>query len=306
MLISLMIEGAFGLDWPRWQRLVRAAEDMGFDGLYRSDHFMDGTDSHRDALEAYISLAWAADHTERIELGTLVSPVSFRDPRILAWQAAAVNDLAKGRLRLGLGTGWQTIEHEAFGFDLGSMDQRFARLEEGLEVVTRLVRAEQPVSYNGDRFQLKDAQLVPQWQADTSPAIIIGGNGEKRTLPLVARFADEWNGLMMGNEEWSRRNTLLDDLLDAEGRDRTSVRRSLMCGTIVARDQSALDADADSARFDELRARGAVIGTPNDVVEILAAKAEAGIESVQLQWLDFDDIAGLELIASTVLPQLRV
>ena len=305
MLISLMIEGAFGLDWPRWQRLVRAAEDMGFDGLYRSDHFMDGTDSHRDALEAYISLAWAADHTERIELGTLVSPVSFRDPRILAWQAAAVNDLAKGRLRLGLGTGWQTIEHEAFGFDLGSMDQRFARLEEGLEVVTRLVRAEQPVSYNGDRFQLKDAQLVPQWQADTSPAIIIGGNGEKRTLPLVARFADEWNGLMMGNEEWSRRNTLLDDLLDAEGRDRTSVRRSLMCGTIVARDQSALDADADSARFDELRARGAVIGTPNDVVEILAAKAEAGIESVQLQWLDFDDIAGLELIASTVLPQLR-
>ncbi len=305
MLISLMIEGAFGLNWPRWQRLVRAAEELGFDGLYRSDHFMDGTDSHRDALEAYVSLAWAADHTERIELGTLVSPVSFRDPRILAWQAAAVNDLSQGRLRLGLGTGWQAIEHDSFGFELGSMDERFARLEEGLEVVTRLVRSEHPVSYHGERYQLKDAQLVPQWSAANSPAIIIGGNGEKRTLPLVARFADEWNGLMMGNEEWQRRNHLLDELLRAQGRDGATVRRSLMCGTIIAADQATLDADPDKDRFGELLGRGAVIGTPNEVVEILAAKAEAGIESVQLQWLDFDDIGGLELIASKVLPQLR-
>ncbi len=305
MLISLMIEGAFGLNWPRWRRLVQATEELGFDGLYRSDHFMDGTDSHRDALEAYISLAWAADHTQRIELGTLVSPVSFRDPRILAWQAAAVNELAEGRLRLGLGTGWQEIEHQAFGFDLGNLDERFARLEEGLEVVTRLVRADQPVSFEGELYQLKDAQLVPQWPDEHSPAIIIGGNGEKRTLPLVAKYADEWNGLMLSNEEWKRRSKLLDEMLDAEGRARHSVRRSLMVGTVLGKDQAALDADPDRDRFDEMLGRGAVIGTPNEIVEILAAKAEAGIESVQLQWLDFDDIAGLELIASKVLPQLR-
>ncbi len=302
MRISLMIEGAFGLTWPRWKRLVQAAEDLGFDGIYRSDHFMDGTDSHKDALEAYISLAWAADNTERIELGTLVSPVSFRDPRILAWQAVAVNELAEGRLRLGLGTGWQDKEHNAFGFDLGSMDERFARLEEGLEVVTRLVRSDTPASYDGELYQLNDAQLVPK---EHPLAITIGGNGEKRTLPLVAKYADEWNGLAMSNDDWKRRNTLLNELLEKEGRDPNSVRRTIMVGTIFAKDQATLDADPDRDRFDDMRARGAVIGTPNEVVEILAGKAEAGIEGVQLQWLDFDDIAGLELLASEVLPQLR-
>lgn len=305
MRVSLMIEGAHGLNWPRWKRLVQAAEELGFDGIYRSDHFMDGTDSHKDALEAYISLAWAAINTSRIELGTLVSPVSFRDPRILAWQAVAVNELAEGRLRLGLGTGWQAKEHEAFGFDLGSMDERFTRLEEGLEVVTRLVRSQEPVSYGGDLYQLQNAQIVPQWPDTNTPAIIIGGNGEKRTLPLVARFADEWNGLTMSNADWKRRNDKLNDLLDAGGRDHASVRRSMMCGTIFGKDQATLNADPDRDRFGELRARGAVIGTPNEVVDILAAKAEAGIDGVQLQWLDFDDIAGLELIASDVLPQLR-
>jgi alkanesulfonate monooxygenase SsuD/methylene tetrahydromethanopterin reductase-like flavin-dependent oxidoreductase (luciferase family) len=182
------------------------------------------------------------------------------------------------------------------------MDERFSRLEEGLEVITRLVRSDTPASFDGQQYRLRDAQLQPK---DHPLAITIGGNGEKRTLPLVARYADEWNGLAMSNDEWKRRNDRLNELLDAEGRDRGSVRRTLMAGTIFAKDQATLDADPDRDRFDEMRARGAVIGTTNEVVEILASKAEAGIEGVQLQWLDFDDIAGLELIASDVLPQLR-
>ena len=305
MRVGIMIEGAMGLDWPRWQRIVRAAEDLGFDGLYRSDHFLGNNDTYDDALEAYISLAWAADHTDRIELGTLVSPVSFRDPRILAWQASAVNDLAKGRLRVGLGAGWQEREHNAFGFELGSMQERFDRLEAGIQVVKELTRSNQPVDLENDRYPLKGAQLKPRYQGEKSPAIVIGGNGPKRTLPLVAKYADEWNGLMISNEEYRKRNALLDELLDAEGRERSSVRRSQMVGTIFAKDQATLDADADRDRFDELRGRGAVIGTPNEVVDILGAKAEAGVESVMLQWLDLDDITGLEVIASEVLPQVR-
>lgn len=305
MRISIMIEGAHGLNWPRWKRLVLAAEELGFDGIYRSDHFMDGTDSHRDALEPYISLAWAADNTERIELGTLVSPVSFRDPRILAWQATAVNELAKGRLRVGLGTGWQAKEHEAFGFDLGSMSERFARLEEGARVVRALTRSDAPVTLHGERYPLQEAQLVPRWPDADSPAIIIGGNGQKRTLPLVAKYADEWNGLMLTNDAFRERSQQLDALLAAEGRDPASVRRTLMCGTIIANDQATLDADPDAHRFDEIRGRGGVVGTPAEVVEILAAKAEAGIEGVMLQWMDQEDIAGLELIARDVLPYVR-
>lgn len=306
MRVSIMIEGAWGLNWPRWKRLVQAVEEYGFDGIYRSDHFLDGKEgSYQDALEAYISLAWAADNTERIELGTLVSPVSFRDPRIMAWQAAAVNDLAKGRLRVGLGAGWQDIEHEAFGFDLGSLDERFARLEEGIQVVKGLTRSEEPISLDGERYPLKEAKLEPRFPDINTPAIIVGGNGPKRTLPLVAKYADEWNSLGINNDDFRERNTLLDELLDAEGRKRKSVRRSQMIGTIIAKDQATLNADEDADRFDEMRARGAVIGTPSEVVEILSKKAEAGIEAVHLQWMDQDDIAGLELVAREVLPHVQ-
>lgn len=304
MRVSIMIEGAFGLNWPRWKRLVQATEELGFDGIYRSDHFL-GPDPQEDALEAYISLAWAADNTERIELGTLVSPISFRDPRILAWQATAVNDLAEGRLRLGLGAGWQEKEHNAFGFELGSMDERFARLEEACQVVRDLTRSDEPISLDGKRYSLNNARLMPRFQDDNSPAIVIGGKGPKRTLPLVAKYADEWNGLGMNNETFRERNALLDELLQKEGRDPKSVRRSLMTGSIIAKDQATLDADVDREKFDEMLGRGAVIGTPNEVVEILGKKQEAGIESIMLQWMDQDDIAGLELIAKEVLPQVQ-
>lgn len=306
MRIGIMIEGAWGLNWPRWQRLVRAAEHLGFDGLYRSDHFLNGREGEQpDALEAMISLAWAADNTERIEFGSLVHPVSFRDPRILAWQSTAINDLASGRFRIGLGAGWQELEHNAFGFELGSMSERFARLEEGLQVVRALTRSNEPVSLEGERYPLHNAILKPRFQQDDSPGIIIGGKGPRRTLPLVAKYADEWNGLGLNNDDFRERNALLDQMLISEGREPDSVRRSLMCGSIIAKDQATLDADPDRDRFDELRGRGAVVGTPSEVVEILGKKAEAGIESVMLQWMDQDDIAGLELLAKDVLPHVQ-
>lgn len=303
MRVSIMIEGAWGLNWPRWKRLVQAVEELGFDGIYRSDHFLDGKEgSYADALEAYISLAWAADNTERIELGTLVSPISFRDPRILAWQATAVNDLSNNRLRLGLGAGWQVLEHDMFGFELGSMDERFDRLEEACRVVRGLTNSDEPISLDGPRYPLNNAKLQPR---AGSPAIVIGGKGPKRTLPLVAKYADEWNGLGMDDDTFRERNTLLTEMLQKEGRDPKSVRRSLMTGSIIAKDQATLDTDPDAERFDEMRGRGAVIGTPGEVVEILGKKAEAGVESIMLQWMDQDDIAGLELVASYVLPHVQ-
>ncbi len=300
-----MIEGALGIDWPRWQRLVRAAEDFGFDGIVRSDHFMGHPGERQAALEAYTSLTWAADHTSRIELGTLVSPVSFRDPRILAWQASSINDLAKGRLRVGIGTGWQEQEHNAFGFDLGSMDERFARMEDGLKVVMALTRSNSPVSLESERYPLREAQLIPRWPEANSPAIVIGGNGAKRTMPLAAKYADEWNALKGGQQVFMERSALLDELLVAEGRDPASVRRSQMCGVVFGKDQTALDADPEADRFEEWLAKGEIIGTPNQVAEILHAKAEDGVQEVKLQWMEFDDIDGLELFASTVLPQVR-
>ena len=147
--VAIMIEGQDGIGWDRWKRLGLAVEDLGYAGLYRSDHFTEPEGPLKEALELWSSLTWLADNTERIEFGPLVSPVSFRHPVITAWQASAVDSLAGGRLRLGIGAGWQEREHDAFGFDLLDTDSRFARFEEGLEVVTRLLRSEEPVSFEG-------------------------------------------------------------------------------------------------------------------------------------------------------------
>ena len=116
---------------------------------------------------------------------------------ITAWQASAVDNLAGGRLRLGLGAGWQEWEHDTFGFELLHTERRFARFEEGLEVVTRLLRSEEPVSFEGEFYRLRDALLMPRSPRPGGPPIVVGGNGLRRTLPLVARYADEWNGVFM-------------------------------------------------------------------------------------------------------------
>ena len=199
--VAIMVEGQEGIGWDRWRRIARAVEDSGYAGLYRSDHFPNKrTGSHQDALELWSSLTWLADNTRRIEFGPLVSPVSFRHPIITAWQASAVDNLAGGRLRLGLGAGWHEEEHDAFGFDLLDTNTRFERYEEGIEVVTRLLRSEEPVSFDGEFYSLRDALILPRSPRPGGVPIVIGGNGARRTLPLAARYADEWNAVSLTPE----------------------------------------------------------------------------------------------------------
>src|SRR5918994_7613163 len=210
--VAIMVEGQEGIGWDRWRRIAHAVEDSGYAGLYRSDHFPNKrTGSHQDALELWSSLTWLADNTRRIEFGPLVSPISFRHPVITAWQASAVDGLAGGRLRLGLGVGWQEWEHENFGFDLLDADRRFARFEEGLEIVTRLLRNEEPVSFEGEFYRLRDALIMPRSPRPGGPPIVIGGNGPRRTLPLVARYADEWNAVFVTADELGKLDTPLNE-----------------------------------------------------------------------------------------------
>src|SRR5215472_4617027 len=145
--LSLMIEGQDGLNWPRWQRLVAAAEAGGFAGLFRSDHYTNFRPPEKDSLELIVSLAYLADHTQRLHFGPLVAPLSFRTPAMLARQAAALDDLSGGRMILGLGAGWSAREHALFGHELGDTATRMVRFEEGLEVITRLLRSDEPVTY---------------------------------------------------------------------------------------------------------------------------------------------------------------
>ena len=217
MDIAIMIEGQNGLNWPRWQRIARAVEELGFAGLYRSDHFVNSRPPDKDSLDLWVSLTWLASHTERIEFGSLVSPVSFRDPIFTARMARDVDDLSGGRLTLGMGAGWQEREHKKFGFDLLDMPGRFARLEEGLEVVTRLLRDDEPVTLSGRFYQLEEAVLLPRSARPGGPPILIGGNGPRRLLPLVARYADEWNALFIPPLRYAELGARLDQWLVAAG-----------------------------------------------------------------------------------------
>jgi F420-dependent oxidoreductase-like protein len=302
MDIAIMIEGQNGLNWPRWQRIARVVEELGFAGLYRSDHFTNSRPPDKDSLELWVSLAWLASHTERIEFGSLVSPISFRDPIFTARMARDVDDLSGGRLTLGMGAGWQEREHSKFGFDLLDMPGRFARLEEGLEVVTRLLRDDEPVTLSGRFYQLQEAVLLPRSARPGGPPILIGGNGPRRTLPLVARYADEWNALFIPPVRYAELGARLDQLLVAAGRQPGDVRRSLMTGLLFGRDERELGEKLGNKDAAELRERGMVVGTPPAVLEQLGCLAELGLQRVMLQWLDLDDLDGLAALAQAVLP----
>ena len=314
--ISLMIEGQNGLNWPRWRRLVAEAEQLGFAGLFRSDHFTNGQGPLLDSLETIVSLTYLADHTEHIHFGPLVAPLSFRHPTLLARQALALDDLSGGRMILGVGAGWQEREHAMFGHDLGDLATRMARLEEGLEVLTRLLRSDEPVSYHGRFYRLQDALVLPRPRRPGGPLLLIGGIGRTRTLPLVARYADIWNALMVSPDEFRALSLHLDDLLRAQNRPPDAVRRTLMTNITFAADRPALartlklpDAAADGSALDEAvastrAARQNIVGTPEMAREQIAAYAEAGVQELMLQWLDLDDIAGLRAFAQTVLPSL--
>jgi F420-dependent oxidoreductase-like protein len=303
MDIAIMIEGQNGLTWSRWQSIARLVEELGFVGLYRSDHFTNSNEPDLESLELWTSLTWLACNTSRIEFGPLVTPFSFRHPVHTARMASAVDDLSGGRLTLGLGAGWNEREHHLFGFDLLEPDDRFNRFEEGMEAVTRLLKSDEPVTFSGAYFHVRGAVMLPRPQRPGGPRILVGGGGEKRTLPAVVRHADEWNCVMLLPDEFARKNAILTDLLTAAGRKPESVRRSMMTGCVFGRDDAALRAklSARNRTVEALQARGVVAGSPVQVQEQLKALEEAGLQRVMLQWLDLDDLAGIESLAKAVL-----
>jgi F420-dependent oxidoreductase-like protein len=304
--IAIMIEGQNGLNWPRWQRLAQAVEELGFTGLYRSDHYTNTKPPDLDSLELWISLAWLASHTRRIEFGSLVSPLSFRHPTQTARMAAAVDDLSGGRLHLGLGAGWQEREHNNYGWELLDVTERFNRFHEGLDVITLLFENDEPVYYEGHYFRLQDANLLPRPQRPGGPPIVIGGNGVKLTLPLVARYANEWNGVYVTPDRYSELNSRLDEYLLHRERKPSDVKRSIMVGCEFGRDVKEVDQKVKNRTSGkltpaDLRERGLVVGTAEEIADQISSYSRAGVQRIMLQWLNLDDLEGLETLAKGIL-----
>lgn len=297
--IGLMIEGQWGLTWERWRRLLRAAEDYGYQCVFRSDHYTIGPPD-QESLETFISLTYAAAQTQRIEFGTLVAPTTFRHPAMTARMAAGIDDLSGGRMVLGLGTGWHEREHTQFGIPFFDMKTRFEMLEDALELTTRLYKSDEPVDWVGKHYWLKEAVLLPRPQRPGGPPILIGGNGMKKTLPLVAKYADEWNAVHRTVDEVKERNTLLDELLQQNGRKPSDVKRSLMIEVVYGESDEELE--AKRAKIDPNDTRNRLFGTGTAIVDYINQYVEAGVQRVMLMWMDQDDIGGLEKMARDVLP----
>ncbi len=318
MDLAVMIEGQEGLNWDRWRRIIRATEDLGFESLFRSDHFFSLSGPHdRDALETFLSFVLVAEESSRIRFGSLVSSMTFRHPSLLARQAAQIDALSGGRFILGMGAGWNVPEHEAFGLPFPPVRERMDRLEEGIQVV-RTLWGDGPASFDGRYYQLKDVECYPKPAQSPAP-ILVGGSGEKRTLRIVAKYADEWNAVGQTLEGYRHKDEVLLEHCEAVGRDASTIRRSMMCGFVIGRDEAGVRAHlariaealpmlgrGDPAEVLEgVKSRGWLVGTPSEVVEQIGQREEAGIQRIMMQHHAQVDFETLELIAKDVLPQVQ-
>jgi alkanesulfonate monooxygenase SsuD/methylene tetrahydromethanopterin reductase-like flavin-dependent oxidoreductase (luciferase family) len=296
--VGIMIEGQEGLSWDRWRRICHDADTLGFDSLRRSDHFISLMGApERDCIESWISLALAAEWTKRIQFGPMVSPMTFRPPAVLARMAASVDVLSGGRVILGLGAGWNENEHREFGIPFLTMKERFDLLEQGVKMMRETWNKSNPKPVHNP---------MP---------LVMGGKGEKRTLPIVAREASEWNLSRLDADMYKQRRDVLEACCRDIGRDPKSIRHSVMTSYIIGRNRSELrDRAAQVSKVvrdlqhlspDEViedRRSAWFVGTPEEIAERMREHAGLGVDLFMLQHFLLDDADALKLLASEVLP----
>ncbi len=315
MRIGLMVEGQNGLTWERWLHILRLAERLQFPSLFRSDHFFIGP--QQDSLEAFLSFAVAAHETSTIRFGPMVTPVTFRSPVDVGRMAAQIDVLSEARFVLGLGAGWNEAEHKAYGVPFPPIRERFDRLDDAIGLMRALWGAG-PADHAGPFYQLAGAQCLPKPTRGAVP-ILIGGGGEKRTLKLVAKYADEWNGVNLTPETFKAKLAVLERHCEAIGRDPATIAKSMMAFALVGPDERALDAattrlmgmfgapaGTTPAQFRAgAKQRGMLAGTTDEVVDQLGRLARLGMSEVQFQHFDFQSDAVPEYLAAEIAPRVR-
>ena len=291
MRIALMVEGQEGVSWDEWLALAVACEKHGIEALFRSDHYLSqAAPDERAATDAWTLLAALSARTEKLRLGTLVSPVTFRHPAVVAKSAATVDHVSGGRVEVGMGAGWMELEHERFGIPFPETRERLGMLAEHLEIVDRLLR--------------EDLLIVQK----PRPPLIVGGSAGRGTAEPAARFADEYNTFGVDPAEAARRRKRLEEACERAGRDPSTLRFSVMTPFVLGRDharrfvQRFPNAGRADEWFEELRGRG-LAGSQVDLVDGLREFEAAGVERVMLQHIvhdDLDVVAALGEIAAAL------
>jgi alkanesulfonate monooxygenase SsuD/methylene tetrahydromethanopterin reductase-like flavin-dependent oxidoreductase (luciferase family) len=301
-----MIEGQEGVTWDEWVALASACEEHGVEALFRSDHYISWFDESRHVLDAWATIAGLAAGTTKLELGTLVSPATFRHPSVLARSAATADEISGGRVTLGMGAGWMEREHEAYGFEFGTVRERVAWLGEQIEIVHGLLH-EDRVDFEGTYHRLVDA---PGLHRPELP-ILVGGSAKPGTTVPAVRFADEYNALFGTLDEVRERKQRLDEACERGGRDPSTLRYSLMAPCVIGlTEQEVLEsARRIGARFGrdpqdvlERNREHGPVGTIAQAVERLKEIEAIGYERVMLQHLAHDDLETVALIGRELVP----
>jgi F420-dependent oxidoreductase-like protein len=315
MRVCLMIEGQEGVTWGDWVRLARLTEESGLEGLFRSDHYAAIIREDADAHDAWATLAGLAAVTERIRLGTLVSPATFRHPSVLARTAATVDHISGGRVEVGMGSGWYEREHAAHGFPFPAGRERFELFAEQVEVVVRSWAGER-FDHDGAAYRLSGQLALPTPIQRPHPPLILGGSVRPRFAALAARFATEVNTLAAANSDLAARKALLDRACEESGRDPATLGFSLMTSCFlgethehaverVGRFLAVRGDSSDPAAVLAERSDRWLAGSVEEVAERIAGLAGLGVSRVFLQHLNADDDAMVALIGERLLPLVR-
>ena len=305
MRICLMIEGQESVSWEDWLALAKACEESPIDALFRSDHYLSVMGRpDRGSLDAWATIAGLAAVTSELRLGALVSPATFRHPSVLAKNVVTADHISGGgRIELGMGTGWLEAEHAAYGFPFPPMRERFELLEEQIQIVRRQWD-EGRLDFEGDHYRLSGDALPKPLSA---PNLIVGGRAKPRSLRLAARWADEYNLVMMTTEECAEAAPAVRRAWQEAERPEPVI--SLMTSCIIGSDEIDLlerahavaeirgDDAGDPEAYLEAERPNSLVGTVAQIRQQLTALEEVGVERVMLQYLPHRDLDGVDYIA---------
>jgi F420-dependent oxidoreductase-like protein len=310
MRLSIFLDPQEGMTFQVMVEAATAAELGGFHGLYRSDHLAPTSGLlDRAATEAWTTLAALARETSRIRLGTLITPLTFREPGVLSKMVSTIAEMSGNRVDVSIGTGWNTGEHEALGLSFESLGTRFERLEEYIQILLGLWGHE-PFDFEGRHYRI--SSILPRPLPLPRPPLIIGGHGKRKTPRLAARYADEYNIDWPSVEQCREFYGLLDGACEAVGRDPATIRRSVLLGVIVGED----DADVRRVVESAVRELGGTdpdawlaehrsswrAGTPDEIVAWLGEYEAVGTDHAMLMYAPHTDVQMIDLLAREVLP----
>lgn len=273
-----------------------------FDSVWLYDHFhaptfLDAEDYPR--LEAWTTMTFLAHAFPNLYFGNIVLGQSYRNPALLAKMAATFQVITRDRLILGIGAGWMESEYHAYGYDFPKPSVRIAQLEEAVQIL-RMMWTEKHATFEGQYYQVKGALCEPK--PSTIPPIMIGGNGEKRTLRVVAKYADMWNGLILSADEMVHKLNVLHSYCNEYGTDYDEIIKSFMGIVAIA------ETEEDAQQLVQSTNREQVInfvGTPAQVIEQIKAYVDIGFSYFMLDFIDLPDSRGSQLFADEVIPAFK-